>query len=189
VNLAWSDMTTPTAARLRRSLPDGTPDVAAHLADLQRAARPYRDGHAPEGTVPGPARYFGRARRLGRLWVALGEDVIGRQRPPGAGPLHDLAHHASGRVISRGYRHAVVYGAEDTADYWSATAPFADWPAVLLAYLDHEVTGTRRFVDWYCASDPGFYPTTRRRTGPGSGPRRPAAPLDWSTIPAGLGVA
>lgn len=188
MNLSWSHLaTTPTAARVRRSLPDGVPDVAEQLVALLAAARPYGDGHAPEGTHY-PARYFGHARRQGKLWAVLSEDVIGRRRPPGPGPLHDLAHHASGRVISRGYRHSVIYGAEDSADYWSALAPYADWPAVLLAYLDHEVTGGRRLVDWYCASDPGFYPTTRRRTGPGSGPRRPAAPLDWSTMPARVSV-
>jgi hypothetical protein len=158
-----------------RVLPDGR-STAETLARLLTADRP-----APHRCNTG---YL---RRQGRKYAVLTDDVLHRARSGDresndSDPLYTLADQASARTLSHGYRGYVIHGG--TSGYWNAMMPLTDWPAVTLAYLHHAVTGDRSLIDWYRSQDRGHYPTTRRRTGPGSGPCRTAAAVDWATLPA-----
>lgn len=157
-----------------RRLPGGG-DTATLLVELLTADRPTT-GYLGQYSV-------GCLYRDGRTRAHLSDDVLGRPRAasPETDALLALSDRTAKRTISQGYNKWVVVSSG--GDYWCAMMPLDDWPAVTLAYLHHELTADRTVIDWYLDQDPGFYPTTRRRTGPGSGKRRPAEPVDWSSIP------
>lgn len=127
------------------------------LPAIPEAQRVLADGRATHSVLAGMINEWRRIgggnallRGKGR-WSWYSDDshtLWGRRSAPQSAVLCAIADHAAARVLVSGYREGIT-GNYGRVSYFSATGLRFDGPSIALAALDHELTGSTVFADWY----------------------------------------